>query len=512
MLLPFAGFIYGSIFHIQYLSRNPSTSWLVHFVFPVNTLFPLGIVLMCLGFIIFLIGAVQIYVAKFRKTGLVTTGLYKKFRHPQYVALVFFGLGTILTWGRFTTFMAFSVMMALYYHLARSEERKCEQAFGKSYEEYKARTYFLFPGEVWIGNMWNRLPGRGLPRWVTMPLSLILVIGLALFLGFFIQYVKVQRQDVPFITAEIELPSEDSGVPLIPYMEREGGRFVLVQGPMTLAQRRSYAERLLQMVFSSPTLKERLAYLRSPSEDRAVALVGHPGRHPRSLPGESSKVELFIVRVQPISPEVKTMDLLLNPYKRRFVSAFVASVDPTKSDGDPVIECYEHPLPGIIPRWEGMMERIKERVVSLGGDVERGPKKLILVQAPLVRARDKRFAQEIMDRMLRSETVKKMLARYQIGGDVVAVAFPRPGPNWYREHHGLPQIGVFIMLVRKDGDISDSQIFRYGMKHTRELKAAFIVDIDFAIPYPKDPVYQDPFIIGPLRDLEERWDFFLSGL
>jgi len=36
--------------------------------------------------------------------------------------------------------------------------------------------------------------------------------------------------------------------------------------------------------------------------------------------------------------------------------------------------------------------------------------------------------------------------------------------------------------------------------------------MDFAIPPGEDPVYEDPFIVGPRRDLEERWDFFLSGV
>ena len=137
---------------------------------------------------------------------------------------------------------------------------------------------------------------------------------------------------------------------------------------------------------------------------------------------------------------------------------------------------------------------------------------MILVQAPVVRARDKAFAQEIMDRLLRSETVKEMLAKYQVGGDILAVAFPRPGPNWYREHHGVPQIGAFIMLVRKNKPLSDEQLFLVDMKSARKLEKAFIVEMDFAIPQPEDPVYQAPFIIGPLRDLEERWDFFLSGV
>lgn len=513
MLLPFAGFLYGSVFHMKYLNRNPHTAWLTHFVFPVHTMFPLGIILMSVGFILFLFGAAQIYAAKFRKTGLVSTGMYRKIRHPQYIALVLFGVGTLLTWGRFVTFIAFFVMMFLYYRLAHSEERNCEKLFVKAYEEYKVHTYFLFPGERWIANIWKRLPGLGWPRCISVPIHFALIVGLALVLGFFIQSVKVRYQQVPFIIAETGSLLQATVEHFIPYIESKDSRLILVQGPLGLAQREEYAERLIKMIANSPTLQKRLDFLRNPGEDRAVVLVGLPGDFPETIPDRDSKVELFIVRAQPTESKVETRELLNSPSKRRFISAVVATLDPTKPQGrDPVIDCRDHPYIGIFPRWGNMMGRVKERIRNLGGDVKKGPRRLILVQAPLVRARDKRFAQEIMDRLLRSERVQEMLAKYQIGGDVLAVAFPRPGPNWYKEHHGVPQIGAFIMLVRKKKPLSDMQLFRRDMKSARELEAAFIVEMDFAIPHPKDPVYQHPFIVGPLRDLEERWDFFLSGL
>lgn len=50
---------------------------------------------MSVGFTLFLFGVAQVYTAKFRKTGLVNTGLYRKIRHPQYIALVLFGVGTL---------------------------------------------------------------------------------------------------------------------------------------------------------------------------------------------------------------------------------------------------------------------------------------------------------------------------------------------------------------------------------------------------------------------------------
>jgi len=74
MLLPFAGFLYGSVLHIQTLNRNPTTAWLTHFVFPVLTLGWVGPALVLVGVALFLVGAGQIYWAKFRRSGLVTKG------------------------------------------------------------------------------------------------------------------------------------------------------------------------------------------------------------------------------------------------------------------------------------------------------------------------------------------------------------------------------------------------------------------------------------------------------
>jgi hypothetical protein len=36
--------------HIQLLSRNPYTAWLVYFVLPTHTLYPLGFILIAVGF------------------------------------------------------------------------------------------------------------------------------------------------------------------------------------------------------------------------------------------------------------------------------------------------------------------------------------------------------------------------------------------------------------------------------------------------------------------------------
>ncbi len=203
MLLPFAGFLYGSVLNIQTLSRYPSTAWLTHFVFPVMTIGLFGPLLSLLGLLIFIVGATQIYTAKIRKSGLVSTGLYRIVRHPQYIALTFFSLGILLTWGRAIAFVAAFAMMLLYYHLTKLEERKCIALFGEEYERYRERTSFIIPGDRHLRGIAARFSFGRLPAAVrfagTVVLTALLCVGSMLL----IRSVKESRRVVPILETEL---------------------------------------------------------------------------------------------------------------------------------------------------------------------------------------------------------------------------------------------------------------------------------------------------------------------
>lgn len=78
-------------------------------------------------------------------TGLVTDGIYKYVRHPQYVGLYFIMLGWLLHWPTLLTLVLFPLLIGVYYWLALREEKDVEKAFGAEYEEYKTRTPRFFP-------------------------------------------------------------------------------------------------------------------------------------------------------------------------------------------------------------------------------------------------------------------------------------------------------------------------------------------------------------------------------
>ena len=98
-----------------------------------------------IGLILFVAGAVPIYVSKLRRAGAVTGGLYRWIRHPQYVAFALVGLGTTMIWPRTLVLLGCVSMFFAYGWLARDEERRCEARFGDEYRGYLERTGRFLP-------------------------------------------------------------------------------------------------------------------------------------------------------------------------------------------------------------------------------------------------------------------------------------------------------------------------------------------------------------------------------
>jgi protein-S-isoprenylcysteine O-methyltransferase Ste14 len=547
MLLPFAGFLYGSVMQIETLARSPTTAWLTHFVFPVLTLGWLGPVLAGIGLGVLLAAAGQIYLAKVRKLGLVTKGLYRYVRHPQYVALALFGLGILLAWGRAITFIAFFLMMFVYYYLAKSEERSCLRLFGQEYEGYRRRTSFLIPGDRLLRPLRPKLPRLHLPAPVRVAGAFVGTALLCLAILWLIDTVKTAVRTVPYLTATVRFqtppaPTSGEGIP-IASGEVAGvqfvyaGRLVVVRGPYRSAWQTGFAERVLLRLRESEVLRSFLAFLDDPNGDAAIVFCTpyekpeqpqHPGagegdgpadrRGPPADPSGPDRVRLMIMRCSP-APGARIEDVFRDRSLRTIRGACIAPVDLGRPDGQDIVDGQvAKPGPGFPreERWDLLMRQMAEglaavphraRGVAIPGRA--GSATLILVQAPILRTRlDPAFAQEILDRLLASAKFRDQLRKAGAGGEVVAIAFPTPGPNWYHEHHGTPQIGAFVILVRpREGACPDELFEPSG----RDLLSAFVADMDFGIEAARDCV-TGVRIIGPRRDLEERWEFFLSGL
>ena len=174
MISPFAFFFYAAFNpFLLALNQSPLTRWLTafflpHMVAPPNEALTLvrisGSVFFVVGMLIFFVCAAQVYIGKLLKKGVATKGLYTIIRHPQYLGLGLAALGLSIMWPRFLTLTLFAVMLFLYYLLAKDEERRLTNRFGKSYVAYMNRTGMFLP--LFIE---RRLIRRGSP---TQPLGL----------------------------------------------------------------------------------------------------------------------------------------------------------------------------------------------------------------------------------------------------------------------------------------------------------------------------------------------------
>jgi protein-S-isoprenylcysteine O-methyltransferase Ste14 len=200
MISPFAAFFYAAFNPVLlWFAQGPATRWLAAFFLPHMVLPPglflktvrvAGSVLFVGGAAIFLICAGQVYFHKFFRRGPALGGLYRWIRHPQYLALGATGLGLAILWPRFLTIVLWTVMIALYYFLARDEERRMANQFGDRYRQYMAGTGMFFPQP--LEQAADRLP---FPRsGVLRPLlGFVLLVALAISGAFALRAYTVAR-------------------------------------------------------------------------------------------------------------------------------------------------------------------------------------------------------------------------------------------------------------------------------------------------------------------------------
>jgi protein-S-isoprenylcysteine O-methyltransferase Ste14 len=77
--------------------------------------------------------------------GLVTYGIYRRVRHPQYGGLFVLTLGMLIQWPTVLTLAMWPVLMVAYYRLAMREEREMLARFGAEYEAYAERVPAFLP-------------------------------------------------------------------------------------------------------------------------------------------------------------------------------------------------------------------------------------------------------------------------------------------------------------------------------------------------------------------------------
>ncbi len=77
---------------------------------------------------------------------LVTSGIYRYLRHPQYLGLILIVLGFNIQWPTLLTLVMGPILIMMYVWLARREDEELASGFDERYLEYAARTPAFLPG------------------------------------------------------------------------------------------------------------------------------------------------------------------------------------------------------------------------------------------------------------------------------------------------------------------------------------------------------------------------------
>lgn len=77
---------------------------------------------------------------------LVTSGIYRYMRHPQYAGLILTILGFNIQWPTLLTLLMAPVLVVMYARLARREDRDLEDEFGDAYRKYAQAVNAFLPG------------------------------------------------------------------------------------------------------------------------------------------------------------------------------------------------------------------------------------------------------------------------------------------------------------------------------------------------------------------------------
>ncbi len=106
----------------------------------------LGQLLIVAGAVLAIVGWRQLHQAA-QRGEMVTGGLYRFIRHPQYTGFYLFLIGSVINWPTLLTVATLPILGLVYWRLARQEEQDALREFGERYRCYMSGT------------------GRFLPRW-----------------------------------------------------------------------------------------------------------------------------------------------------------------------------------------------------------------------------------------------------------------------------------------------------------------------------------------------------------
>lgn len=131
----------GSVSTLWYFVTVFTGEELFYFLF-MGVIVPTSNVIIVAGILLVIFGWTKIFHAK---NQLVTTGIYSYIRHPQYLGFLLITLGMNVLWVTLSTLVLWPILAALYYRLAKEEDKQMEEKFGEEFQKYKNNVPMFIP-------------------------------------------------------------------------------------------------------------------------------------------------------------------------------------------------------------------------------------------------------------------------------------------------------------------------------------------------------------------------------
>jgi methanethiol S-methyltransferase len=134
-------FGYNKIFSLEFILTQVMGQQPFYIVYH-YWVFPASKIIIGAGMLLVIFGWYQIYQGKGK---LVTTGLYKYARNPQYIGFLMITGGLNVQWLTIITTAIWPILAYLYFRLSKIEEREAEAKYCEAFRHYKETTPRFIP-------------------------------------------------------------------------------------------------------------------------------------------------------------------------------------------------------------------------------------------------------------------------------------------------------------------------------------------------------------------------------
>ena len=150
--IPLTIYVVAPFFHLRALDfgMNESHLWaylldradMVPLAWGVYLVMTVSMAFIAIGLALVAIGWARVFGARYE---LVTSGIYRFVRHPQYLGLILVVIALNIQWPTIPTLLMAPILIVMYVRQARREDRELEARFGSAFLSYASRAPAFIP-------------------------------------------------------------------------------------------------------------------------------------------------------------------------------------------------------------------------------------------------------------------------------------------------------------------------------------------------------------------------------